>query len=92
LWAGKLFVFDERPAVRLAGRLEGDADARHTPGGGIPHLPGVLGRCLLCAAPHDVYAWLRCRKCGVLVLVCDACVEGSGGEEAVKPRLACAGC
>lgn len=111
LWAGKLFVFDERPAVALAGRLpllpprsrggaggdgNDDDDGDDEGGGGVdavagrpapattaaatsnPHIPGVLGRCVLCDAPWDTYAWLRCARCGVLVLVCAACQDEIG--------------
>ena len=123
LWAGKLFVFDERPAVKLAAHLEGEgtnAPSVSASGGAaveeggedggfvdatpahhhshpwtphrLPHIQAVLGRCLLCAAPHDVYAWLRCKACGVLVLCCDACTAAAGGPEGVKALLTCEDC
>lgn len=79
-WRGRLFNFDERPPVRVVTDvLESES----------PHLPGILGSCVLCAASWDEYSWLRCAKCGVLVLACDACVAAGGGVEAVKPKLQC---
>ncbi len=75
LWEGKLFVFDERRPVRIAGE--------RAPEPGYRPSARVLGECVTCGAPHDEYAWLRCGRCSVLVLVCDACAvacgEGGGG-------------
>lgn len=52
----------------------------------------VVGRCLLCNAPHDDYRQRhRCGRCRLLVLVCAQCVEGcaaaSGGT--AGDQLAC---
>jgi hypothetical protein len=84
-WRGKLFNFDDRPAV-----------ATVTGAPASPHVPGVLGACVRCAAPWDEYKWLRCGACGVLVLVCDACAAagGEGGEGGARWRAAlrCAQC
>ena len=80
LFRGRMFVFDERPAVAVAG-----VDAFPT----APPPSSVIGRCCLCARPHDTYAWLRCTGCRVLVIVCDACVDARGGAEGVAPLLQC---
>jgi predicted sulfurtransferase len=85
-WQGKLFNFDDRPAVAVV-----------TGAPASPHIPGVLGRCVCCAAPFDEYKWLRCGACGVLVLVCDGCVGGGGGGDADgaarwRAALRCAEC
>ena len=59
LWKGKLFVFDDRPpVVSSVNPLSASA---------------VLGKCCVCEAPYDVYKWLRCNQCTVLVLCCDSC-------------------
>jgi hypothetical protein len=86
VWRGKLFNFDDRPA-----------GATVTGAPASPHLPGVLGRCVRCAAPWDDYRWLRCAPCGVLVLVCDGCAAaaaGGGAEQQQQWRAAlrCAEC
>ena len=85
MFAGRLFVFDERRPVRVAGSA--------------PPLPSyrpsdrVLGSCVLCAGPHDEYAWLRCGACSVLVLVCDACVDaGCTASDNDVRSLRCANC
>ncbi|KAL7526539.1 hypothetical protein ACHAWF_001806 [Thalassiosira exigua] len=66
LYRGKNFVFDPRRTDPVAGS-------------GVAALGG---KCLVCAAPHDDYdngrppregGEARCRRCRVLVLVCDAC-------------------
>lgn len=78
LWAGRMFVFDERPAVALAGSLEArpaEPGAPVPPAPAPPHVKAVLGRCVGCGTPWDQYAWLRCVGCGVLVLACDACAK-----------------
>ncbi len=91
-WRGKLFVFDDRPPVAVAT----DAAAN-------PHLPGVMGACVRCAAPWDTYAWQRCAGCGVLVLLCDACIQqadatladatpGAPPPPPPPPPLACRAC
>ena len=79
LFRGKLFVFDERSAVRIAGSEE----PAHAPS------TDVIGSCCCCECPWDDYAWLRCADCGVLVLVCDGCVSLAGGAELVRPFLQC---
>ena len=88
VWRGKLFNFDDRPA-----------GATVTGAPASPHQPGVLGRCVRCAAPWDDYRWLRCAPCGVLVLVCDGCAAGAaaagGGAEQQqqwRAALRCAEC
>mmetsp|Transcript_13911 Transcript_13911/g.16873 ORF Transcript_13911/g.16873 Transcript_13911/m.16873 type:complete len:369 (-) Transcript_13911:1072-2178(-) len=43
-----------------------------------PHEPGteVVGKCCLCHAPYDlVVDTRRCKKCRLLILVCDSCDE-----------------
>jgi len=106
-WAGRLFVFDERPPVRLAGCLEegvggggsacSDGSGAPASAGAAPHKDLVLGRCLLCSAPWDQYlGWLRCAKCGMLVLVCQECqgLEGGGAarERELLEKLTCEVC
>jgi predicted sulfurtransferase len=84
LWAGRLFVFDERRPVRVAGC---------GPAPGYAPSARVLGRCVRCAAPHDEYAWLRCGRCSVLVLLCDACeAAGAGAPGAAAAALRCGAC
>lgn len=78
-WRGRLYVFDERPAVRIAGA---NADEKTS-----PHLPGVMGTCVRCIAPWDDYRWSRCATCRVLVLECDACRSKN-----VDSPLSCAAC
>ncbi|GMI09465.1 hypothetical protein TrLO_g1266 [Triparma laevis f. longispina] len=86
---GKNFTFDRR---------------RYEPGG-----RGVVGRCLYCEVNTDQYDKgekvgdheIRCRKCRVLCLVCDGCLEGKKergrrvphGEEMVEGEegVFCAG-
>jgi UPF0176 protein len=79
-WQGRLYVFDERPAVHVAGEAASN-----------PHLPGVLGACAACSAPQDEYTGHRCARCRVLVLVCAQCREGGGGEAAGQ-ALVCSMC
>lgn len=77
LWAGRLLVFDGRGSVLSSGALPLEGV------GGIslplPELAaaaagvGVLGNCVVCTAPHDLYCGLRCGFCGVQVLVCPTC-------------------
>ena len=39
----------------------------------------IVGRCLLCCAPHDTYEpRRRCGHCRMLVVVCPACAEKVG--------------
>jgi UPF0176 protein len=86
-WEGRLFLFDDRPP-----------DSAPSAGGGAGAGAGAavpVGRCLLCAGPWDAYvAWLRCLHCGMLVLVCAACLGGGEREAALArlPPLACALC
>jgi salicylate hydroxylase len=84
-WAGRLFLFDERPPSALPPAPSADA-------GGPARAP--VGRCLLCARPWDVYlSWLRCGRCGMLVLACAPCLGGAREEaDAQVPHLTCALC
>jgi hypothetical protein len=46
-------------------------DERVTVGGGSAE---VVGRCCVCAAPHDAYEpRVRCARCRMLLLLCPAC-------------------
>lgn len=77
-WGGRLFLFDERPPAVLP------------PAGGCAGTAPV-GRCTQCGAPWDAYvSWLRCAPCGMLLLVCAACVGAA--SEARPPALTCALC
>ena len=72
IWKGKLFVFDDRPAVSIASSLAGgDASSANSKN---PHLQGILSTCVRCQKPWDTYKWIRCDSCGVLILMCDTCV------------------
>ena len=87
-WQGRLYVFDERPAVHVAGEVAA---------GRNPHLPGVRGACAACSAPQDEYTGHRCSRCRVLVLVCGQCREGGTGGEAAaaaagEQQLVCGMC
>lgn len=70
MWAGRLHVFDGRGSIASSGALPLSGDA--VPVVASSH-PAVLGRCVVCAAQHDLYGELRCGVCGVLVLVCESC-------------------
>ena len=72
IWKGKLFVFDDRPAVSIASSVAG-GDASSTNTSKNPHLQGILGTCVRCQTPWDTYKWIRCDSCGVLILMCDTC-------------------
>jgi len=89
-WKGKLFVFDERPAVSLEDSNKGDV----LPAVGDKSEPGgIIGACILCETPWDTYlGWLRCSKCGILVLVCASCQEKRGRLEGVPSPLSCHRC
>jgi predicted sulfurtransferase len=101
-WVGSLFVFDERPPVRspLPTASSSPSSSSSSPaivslGGGDEASTRILGRCLLCGSAHERYSWLRCGRCRVLVLVCDACAGSDvvqsldGGAER---GLRCAEC
>jgi len=74
-WAGRLFVFDGRDAVTTSGAvpLRGDIPPALTKVDDAPGCERVLGQCVVCSSPHDIYDGLRCSTCGVLVLVCPSC-------------------
>lgn len=88
LYRGKNFVFDPRRTDPVIGRGIATADAKcdaATGGndGGYGCI-SLVGRCVVCSAPHDDYdnghapceeREARCRRCRVLVLVCDGCRE-----------------
>jgi predicted sulfurtransferase len=85
LWGGRLFVFDERRPVRLAGACPPPPSYRPS--------TRILSSCILCKAPWDEYEWLRCGKCSILVLVCDTCIQnGATSSPANISRLRCINC
>lgn len=85
LWAGRLFVFDERRPVRLAGA--------HPPPPSYRPSRHILSLCILCNTPWDEYQWLRCALCSILVLVCDTCIHnGATATDADLNRLRCKNC
>jgi salicylate hydroxylase len=86
LWKGKLFVFDERPAVAITTSKNDETNNLHL------STQEILGKCILCHTPFDNYKWLRCFICGVLVLVCDECVCKNGGYDQISTYLFCKDC
>ena len=85
LWAGRLFVFDERRPVRLAGACPPPLSYRPS--------ARILSTCILCKKPWDEYEWLRCGQCSILVLVCDTCIQnGTTATIDDRSRLRCSTC
>jgi len=85
LWGGRLFVFDERRPVRLAGACPPPLSYRPS--------TRILSTCILCKKPWDEYEWLRCGQCSILVLVCDTCIQnGTTATIDDRSRLRCSTC
>jgi len=85
LWGGRLFVFDERRPVRLAGAYPPPPSYRPS--------RHVLSHCILCNTLWDDYQWLRCAICSILVLVCDTCIHnGATATDDDLNRLLCKNC
>ncbi len=104
---GKMFVFDEREGVPSAApeaeSSTASAVAPSSSSSSSSSSADVLGRCRLCAKPWDKYTWNRCRICGVLMLVCDACIDSAAADcgtgaaavavhDKLKERLLCRQC
>jgi hypothetical protein len=82
---GRLFVFDERRPVRLAGACPPPLSYRPS--------TRILSTCILCKKPWDEYEWLRCGQCSILVLVCDTCIQnGTTATIDDRSRLRCSTC
>ena len=84
LYRGKNFVFDPRRTDPVVG--DGiTCDVAEASRAGYRVRVSLVGRCLMCANPHDDYdngrapceeREARCCRCRVLILVCDTCRLG----------------
>ena len=84
LYRGKNFVFDPRRTDPIVGDgITRNVDESSCAGYG--ETVSLVGRCLICASPHDDYdngrapceeREARCCRCRVLILVCNTCRMG----------------
>jgi predicted sulfurtransferase len=105
LYRGKNFVFDPRRTDPVVGsgiaKPPSDTGSGDSNDSNINHRISLVGKCIICSAPHDDYdnghapsegREARCCRCRVLVLVCNDCrcgVKSWGEAEEGKDELFC---